>query len=289
MKNVKEYVKLMRPHHYIKNILIFLPIIFSKNLRNTALLKNAIIGTIAFCLMASCVYIINDIKDVELDRKHEKKKNRPIASGRVSIKGAVVLGVILIALSIALNICIGLNPVMYIIFYSYLIINIMYSIKLKHIPILDVVILAAGFLLRVVYGAIIIGVELSNWMYLTILVFSFYMGLGKRRNEYKKMGSNGRNVLKYYNESYLNNNMYMFMVLGIVFYSLWCIDVNNQLKKAFNAIWTVPLVIVICMKYSLDIEGESYGDPIDVLLGDKVLICLSILYAAVMFGILYAI
>lgn len=287
MKKLCSYIKLMRVHHYIKNILIFLPIIFSKNIFNMNLLKNVVLGIIAFSLMASIVYIINDIMDVEADRKHEKKKFRPIASGVVSIKEAIILAAILLILSVLINIFIRANILACVIFYGYLLMNILYSIKLKHIPIIDIVILAFGFLFRVLYGSAITGIEISNWLYLTILAFSFYMGLGKRRNEYKKMGKNGRRVLKYYNESFLNSNMYMCVSLGIVFYSLWCIDISSKFNSFINIIWTVPLVMVICMKYSLNIEGDSLGDPVDVLLNDKMLLAMSVIYAIIMFTIIY--
>ena len=273
----------MRCNHYIKNVLIFLPINFSKNIFNMELLKITIIGTIAFCLMSSIVYIINDILDVEADRKNEKKKFRPIASGQISIKSAYILLIVLLFISISLNLYIKANILASILFYGYLIINILYSIKLKHIPIIDITILASGFLIRVLYGATITNIEISNWLYLTILSFSFYMGLGKRRNEFEKMGTNGRQVLTYYNKSFLHNNMYMCMALGIVFYSLWCIDVNNTISGAFNIIWTVPFVIIICMKYTLNIEGDSFGDPVDVILSDWVLLAMGLSYALIMF------
>lgn len=287
MKKILSYIKLMRPHHYVKNILIFLPIVFSKNFFNIEILKNAIIGAISFSLMASIVYIINDIMDVEADRKHEKKKFRPIASGAVTIKEALILAIILLIVSVILNICIRANIVALIVFYGYLFMNILYSIKLKHIPIVDIVILAFGFVFRVLYGAAITGIEISNWLYITILSFSFYMGLGKRRNEFKKMGKDGRKVLKYYNESFLNNNMYMCMALGIIFYSLWCMDINSITNTHLNVVWTVPIVIVICMKYTLNIEGESFADPVDVILGDKLLLAMLLFYAIIIFTTIY--
>ncbi len=292
MKKIKSYIKLMRPQHYIKNILIFLPIVFSKNILNFELIKNTVIGVIAFSLMASIVYIINDIMDVEADRKHEKKKNRPIASGEITIKEAVILIIVLILLTILLNVLIAMGPIKveicaFLVFYGYLILNVLYSIKLKHVPIIDITILAFGFLLRVIYGAQITGIQVSNWLYLTILSFSFYMGLGKRRNELKKMGSDARKVLKQYNKSFLDSNMYMCMAIGIVFYSLWCIDVNATISGWINVVYTVPFVIVICMKYSLNIEKDSSGDPVDVILGDKILLLLALLYTITILLILY--
>lgn len=287
MDTFKNYIKLMRPHHYIKNFLIFIPLIFSKNIFNIELLSKVLIGFIAFSLLASMVYVINDIMDVEADRKHEKKKFRPIASGKISIKNACILVFVLFVLSLCLNIYAKANIITWIIFYTYFVINILYSIKLKHIPIIDIVILAFGFLLRVLYGATIANIEVSNWLYLTILSVSFYMGLGKRRGEFVKLGSKGRKVLKYYNKSFLDSNMYMFLTLTIVFYSLWCLDFNSAINSYFNIIWTVPFLIVICMKYSLDIEGDSLGDPVDVVLSDKILLVLGIIYTAIMFLTIY--
>lgn len=281
MKKIMSYIKLMRIQHYIKNILIFLPIIFSKNMFQLELLKNTIIGAIAFSLMSSIVYIINDIMDVEADKKHEKKKFRPIAAGEISIKQAYIVVVMLLIISTTLNLIIKTNILACVIFYGYLAINILYSIKLKHIPILDIAILTSGFLLRLLYGAEITGIGISNWLYLTILSFSFYMALGKRRNELTKIGNETRRVLEYYNKSFLDNNMYTCMALGIVFYSLWCIDINT------NLIWTVPFVMVICMKYSLNIERDSLGDPVDVILSDKILLLLASMYAITMFVAIY--
>lgn len=287
MKKIISYIRLMRPHHYIKNVLIFLPIMFSKQFFNIVLLKNTIIGALSFSLITSTVYIINDIVDVKADRQHNKKKFRPIASGEISVRNACILGFMLLISTILLNAYIQADIQAYVIFYSYLIMNLLYSIKLKHIPIIDILLLAFSFLLRVLYGAAIGDIEISNWLYLTILSFSFYMGLGKRRNEFKKNGDNSRKVLKDYNESFLNSNMYMCMALGIMFYSLWCIDMNVIINRTFNVIWTVPFVIVICMKYSLNIEGDSFGDPVDVILNDRILVVMALAYAIIMFAILY--
>ncbi len=287
MKKILTYLKMMRIQHYIKNILIFLPILFSKNIFNVELLTKNFVGVVAFSLMTSVVYIINDIMDVDNDRKHEKKKNRPIALGSISISNASYFAIALLIISIALNMSINVSLNAYLVFSLYIIINILYSIKLKHVPIVDVTILASGFLIRVLYGSAITGIEISNWLYLTILSFSFYMGLGKRRNELKKIGNETRKVLEYYSKSFLDNNMYMCMALGIVFYSLWSIDINSAVNGLINVIWTIPFVIIICMKYSLNVEGDSLGDPVDVILSDKILFVLLLIYGLTMLGIIY--
>ena len=172
----------------------------------------------------------------------------------------------------------------------YLAINVAYSFGLKKKPIVDIVILVAGFLIRVLYGAVITDIELSNWLYLTVISGAFYMGLGKRRNEILKQGDKSREVLKCYTKDFLDKNMYVCVALCIVFYSLWCVDPTTLLKTGNNLlIWTVPVIMIILMKYSLDIEGDSYGDPVDVIVNDKILLLIVLIYALFMFGIIYII
>lgn len=286
---MKNYLKLMRIHHYIKNGLIFLPIVFSRNLFSADMLMKCLAGFFSFSLIASAVYIINDIKDAENDRNHEVKKSRPIASGSITIKKAfILLAVVLIGGFLINYLITGFDFPAFAVLLLYFIINILYSNGLKDYPLIDVAILATGFLLRVIYGAMIINVEVSNWLYLTVISLSFYMGLGKRRNEIVGKKSSTRKVLHSYNYSFLDKNMYMCLALANVFYALWCVDKTvNNIYSGTYLIWSVPLVILICMKYSLNIEGDSEGDPVDVLLHDKVLLALVLIYMLFMMGIVY--
>lgn len=291
VKNKKflDILKLMRIHHYLKNLLIFLPIVFSGLFLQFDLVLKVFFGTIAFSLIASSVYIINDIQDVEADRLHEIKCKRPIASGRIEITEAYFLTGILIVIALLINILVVDSPIRaIIILLIYLVLNILYSMGLKHKPIIDIAILVSGFLLRVLYGAIIINVSVSNWLYLTVISMSFFLGLGKRRNELNKKGAESRKVLKHYTSDFLDKNMYMSLAMTIVFYALWCVDPTTTARLSSELlIWTVPLVILICMKYSLIIEGDSYGDPVDVVLNDKVLILMILFYCLMTFFIIY--
>lgn len=286
---MKNYINLMRPKHYIKNLLIFFPIIFSSNLFNVNLLCSTIMAFIAFSLSASIVYIVNDIKDKEKDKLHEKKKNRPIASGKVSVKNAIILAIFLFLISLLFQIGAAseVTHMSYLYILVYIFINIFYSLGLKNVPLLDITILVSGFLIRVLYGASIAGISVSNWLYLTIISAAFYLGLGKRRNEIKKSGTKSREVLKYYNENFLDKNMYMCLSLTIVFYALWTVDPSNVLKTGNLLIWTVPIVILILMKYSMNIENDSLGDPVDVVLEDKILLGILAIYGLVVMGIIY--
>lgn len=292
MSKIKEYMKLMRIKHYLKNVLIFLPLVFSGELLDIHNLTNCIVGFIIFSFTSSIVYIINDIKDIENDKKHPIKKKRPLPLGTVSKEEAIILALVLGVIAITLSIfVIGYERIIAImLLLLYLAINVAYSFGLKKKPIVDIVILVAGFLIRVLYGAVITDIELSNWLYLTVISGAFYMGLGKRRNEILKQGDESREVLKCYTKDFLDKNMYVCVALCIVFYSLWCVDPTTLLKTGNNLlIWTVPVIMIILMKYSLDVEGDSYGDPVDVIVNDKILLLIVLIYALFMFGIIYII
>lgn len=284
---MKEYIKLLRPKHYIKNILIPLPLVFSGRLLEPALLKMAILGILAFCLLASIVYIINDIHDAPQDRLHPTKCHRPIASGAVSVRQAYITALILLAVLCVIGLYSHFPPMGWGCLALYLVINIGYSRGLKNVPILDVVLLISGFLLRVLFGSVITGIEISSWFYLTVTSAFFYMGLGKRRNELLRQSDTSRKVLQYYNEAFLSRNMQMCLGLAIVFYSLWSVDASNHPDTGVRMMWTVPLIICICLKYSLTIEGDSDGDPVEVICKDKVLLAMIALCGLVILGLLY--
>lgn len=288
---MKKYIKLIRPHHYIKNALLFFPLIFSGHLFDIPQLCSLIYGFFSFSLISSVVYIINDINDADNDAKHPTKCKRPIAAGLISKKAAALTAVLLFILAVGLNwLADGFGVYSYIMLLTYMLLNILYSFGLKNVPIVDIVILVSGFVLRVVYGAQITDTAVSGWLYLTVMSLSFYMGLGKRRGELINTAApnNTRKVLKYYTKDFLSKNMYMFLTLTIAFYSLWCMDsLTAERHTNGNFIITVPLVILICMKYSMNIEGNSDGDPVEVIRRDKWLIALVALYALAVLCILY--
>ena len=293
-KNLRplELVKLMRPKHYIKNFLILVSITFDRNLFNPAVLGQVMLGFAAFCLLTSAVYVVNDIRDVESDRQHEVKRNRPIASGAVPIPAAWVLAVGLLAAALAIQLAaFGNRGGSLLLMAAYFAANLGYSLGLKHVPCLDIVLLVLGFVLRVLYGAAIVGSVTSAWVYLTVFALSFYLGLGKRRNELKKTRDSGgstRKVLQYYSYEFLDKFMYLCLTLAVTFYALWSADGEITAKYGTDKlIWTVPLVIIILMKYSADIESDSFGDPVDVVMHDKVLLGLSALLGLAVVALIY--
>ena len=204
---MRDYIKLLRVKHYIKNLLIFVPMFFGQVIFDINKLLMGAMGFVAFCMVSSAVYILNDICDVEKDRKHPTKKNRPIACGRV--KKSIAIGVLCCCILIAFILSIAIGKLAAaLLLVLYFVLNVAYSMGLKNKPIIDIVILASGFVIRIFYGGFATSVVISKWLYLVITTGSLYMGLGKRRNELKQQ-TETREVLKYYNVSIFDKKMYV--------------------------------------------------------------------------------
>lgn len=278
-------LRLLRVKHYVKNFLIFLPLMFNKQLLNgEGRLWNVVWAFVAFSLLASAIYLLNDIRDKEKDKHHPTKRNRPIASEQVSEPMAWTLFAVLLLTGtvVAGYVSFCSSWLAFFVLGMYVGLNVLYSLRLKNVPVLEIGILAAGFMMRVVLGGYAAYVEVSDWLYLTVLAASFYMGLGKRRNELQGSGDKEtRKVLRFYNRRFLDRNMYMFLALAIAFYSLWCMSQKN------GVIWTVPIVMMIAMRYSLIVEGASDGDPVELILKDKSLLLMSVAYTLMMGWLLY--
>ena len=286
---MKKYFDLIRAKHYIKNFLIFLPLVCSGQFFNTGKLKSAALGFAVFCCVSSIVYIINDLRDLEKDRLHPTKRMRPLAAGLVSKKEAIGI-IALLALPVIVLSCFFL-PLTAIVFpLLYLAINIAYSCGLKNQMLIDVAILSLGFLLRILYGGEIMSIRISNWLFLTILTMTLFFSFGKRRNELRtSTGTETRAVLKRYPAAFLDKGMYMCLTLGNVFYALWSVDSATEIRyHHFPMVYSFPIVLLITLRYCLLVEGESDGDPVEVVLHDKVLLLFCLIYVVVLFLVLYA-
>lgn len=278
---MNDYLKLIRVKHWVKNILIFIPLICS-GLVTYSNVISCIEAFFAFSFASSFIYIINDIRDIEKDKLHPRKKNRPLPSGKIKKSTAIYIAVLMIILAITINTIINnnfLNTSLYFLL-GYIIINICYSMGLKNIAIIDIVLLASGFVIRVYYGASIINVDVSSWLFLTIMSASLFLGLGKRKKELIN-NKESRKVLQEYNEAFLDKFQYLSLTLTIVFYSLWTIE--QSIKYLYL---TIPLLIIIFMKYSLNIEKNDEGDPTTVLYQDKLLMGLCLIYGFIMLVLL---
>ena len=291
---IKYYLYLLRIHHWIKNFLVFIPLIFSVSLFNAKVITISVLGFICFSLLSSIVYILNDMRDIEKDRLHAVKCRRPLASGEIPLSHAIISLVILSALLLFFLTVLWVpgNRLYYIksigLLLLYMLSNIGYSWGLKNIPIVDVTILAAGYVIRVLFGALIIGVDVSVWLYLVITMGAYYWGLGKRRNEITDDENGRREVMRFYSHNFLDKNMYVCQTLCVIFYALWSIDPVTIEKFHTSAfIFTIPIIFIIFLKYSLNIETNIEGDPTSVLLNDKILLLLCVIYVICVFFIVY--
>lgn len=255
----------------MKNILVFFPILFSGNLLVRERCIRTIWGFVSFCLVTSAIYIVNDLRDIDSDRMNPVKKYRPLASGAVSIRQGALLCTALCACSIGLGLYTSLEGTGYIV--CYFIINLLYSFGMKNIPILDVVILVAGYIIRLLYGGILAGTGVSDWMLLTVMMASFFLGFGKRRGEYIEYGKEARKALRGYSRTFLDNSVNMFLTLTILFYSLTCLDKESGVaKQGVNMLWTVPVVTIVCLRYMMRMESDDNcgGDPVELVSHDAV-------------------
>ena len=288
-RKMKDIVRLFRLKHYIKNILVFVPLVFMGSGMSMRKIMHSAAGFLAFCLISSCIYIINAARDIEEDRLHPTKRNRPMASGAVSLRSGILCAIVCFAAAI--------GSMIYLVFFCggdvlalgwlllYFVLNLAYSFWFKNIPIIDIIILMSGFLIRILFGAVIAGTFVSSWLYLTVMSGAFYFALGKRRNEITNTEDVGstRKVLKVYSHSFLDKFMYVSLAMANIFYALWA----KEYPKKYM-ILTVPLVVIICMQYSLDVEGNSDGDPVEVVLRDRKLMIFCLFLIVAMSAILFA-
>jgi len=255
-------IKLVRPKQWVKNSFVFAPLIFAGEFLHPDSVYSTLLAAFLFCIAASAVYIVNDLKDIEKDRIHpEKSKKRPLASGQVSPQSAIIL---LILLYIVLISFWAVVPSVIYVIFIYLALNWAYTFKLKHEPVIEIFIVAFGFVLRVYAGAMALTVPVSHWMFITTLSISLYLASIKRRQELLQSGSQSRGVLSYYSVTLIDRFAEMSAVTAVVFYSLYVMEVQPKL------VVTVPLVIFGLFRYWYIVETLKGGEsPTDVIIQDK--------------------
>ncbi|MCU4359314.1 decaprenyl-phosphate phosphoribosyltransferase [Acinetobacter ursingii] len=259
---MRGLIKLVRPKQWVKNSFVFAPLIFAGEFLHPDSVYSTLLAAFLFCIAASTVYIVNDLKDIEKDRIHpEKCKKRPLASGQVSPQSAIILLILLYIVLISFWTVVP--NVIYVIFI-YLALNWAYTFKLKHEPVIEIFIVAFGFVLRVYAGAMALTVPVSHWMFITTLSISLYLASIKRRQELLQSGSQSRGVLAYYSVTLIDRFAEMSAVTAVVFYSLYVMEVQPKL------VVTVPLVIFGLFRYWYIVETLKGGEsPTDVIIQDK--------------------
>lgn len=287
---IKALIKTMRPRQWTKNGFIFFGLIFDKQLFMAEPFLRATAGFFLFCLMSSAVYLFNDIADVEADRNHPEKKSRPVASGELPIRVASTVAMLLAFLTILLGYL--LSPLFAVILATYLVLNLLYSRWLKHVAILDVLIISTGFVLRVAAGVVLIApVErFSPWLYMLTILFSLYIGLGKRRAEMNLLAQGAsahRKVFDGYTIPLLDQYITIVSGMTIVAYSLYTFSAPN-LPESHTMMLTIPFVVYGIFRYLQLIQvGHAAGAPDEVALKDRPLQITVLLWGLTVIAIFY--
>jgi 4-hydroxybenzoate polyprenyltransferase len=254
-------IRLMRPKQWVKNGFVLAPLVFAGQFLNAEAVANALVAALLFCLASSATYIINDIQDVERDRKHPKKSlTRPIASGAVPVPMALALLAVLYAVLIAAAFYM---PAVMVVIAAYALLNVAYTFYLKHQPVLDIFTIALGFVLRVYAGAMALSVPVSSWMFITTLCLALYLAAVKRRQELSQSGTEGRQVLEKYTVALVDRYAEMSATGALLFYSMFVMSTRPEL------VVTVPLVLFGMFRYWYVVEALDGGEsPTDALLSD---------------------
>jgi len=272
MKKLIYFIISIRPYQWSKNLLVFAAPIFAGKLFDLQALVNSIIAFILFCLSAGSVYLINDVVDRKEDVLHPEKKNRPVAAGKLPVPLAITGAIAMIFLSITVGF--KLNILLGIIILVYFLITFSYSLKLKHFVILDVIIVAIGFVLRAIAGAIAIHVSFSSWLVVCTFFLALFLVIGKRRNELmvlKDNATNHRKILEEYNPKILDQMIAVVTAASIISYALYTLDAHTVKQfHTSNLIYTIPFVVYgIFRYYYLIYKKDLGGSPEKILINDK--------------------
>lgn len=258
----------MRPSQWLKNLFIFAPLIFSQNIFNPPLLLKTIVAFILFCLLSGSLYILNDVKDLKEDTLHPIKSKRPIASGRLKKSTAVLSFIILSAIALILSL--ALNIHFFIMALIYFLLQLSYSFWLKHIVILDVFVIAAGFFIRVVAGGLAIDVYLSSWLLICTILLALFLAMSKRRHELVLLKENAqghRRILKEYNPYLLDQMIAVVTASTLIAYCLYTISEETVAKfGTTNLIYTVPFVLYGIFRYLYLVHQKTEGGSPEVLI-----------------------
>ncbi|MDR3667627.1 MAG: decaprenyl-phosphate phosphoribosyltransferase [Ignavibacteriaceae bacterium] len=286
-----NYIKLVRVPQWIKNLFVFVPLLFSQNIFNKAYFLPAFSAFLMFCLVSSIVYIFNDIVDIDADKLHPTKRNRPLPAGLISIRSSVITVIILAAL-VALFLP-SLNIRFRIFLLSYFLLNVFYTFIFKHIVLLDIFSLAAGFMLRVVAGAVVISVQVSSWLILTTMFISLFLGVMKRRSELvlinEDHNQNTRKVLASYSLNFTDQMSTIAAAGVIICYALYTVSERTiNLFKTENMIYTTPFVVFGIFRYMFLVYMNKKGEnTVEIMLTDIPMIINVVMYIAAILLIIY--
>lgn len=282
--------KSLRPKHWMKNFFVFAGLLFSQNIFNLPLLFKVIFAFLVFCLLSSSVYILNDLTDLEEDRRHPVKSRRPLASGRFKVSHAILALIVLIPFLLGISYYLSLS--FFLVALTYFLLQLAYSFSLKHIVILDVFAIACGFALRVVAGAVIIDVEISSWLLICTILLALFLGFSKRRHELvvlEEGAQEQRKVLTDYSPYLLDQMISVVTASTVVSYALYTMSKETIEKFGTrNLIFTIPFVLYGIFRYLYLIHQKGAGEnPENILVTDKPLMINILLWVITVGIILY--
>ena len=269
-----KILSLIRPHQWLKQIFIFLPLFFDKKLLNIDCLVDALCAFIAFSLAASAIYCLNDICDIEVDKMHPKKRFRPLASGKISKMQAYVIMTTLIFASFGIAAFVFESKNLFVIIAIYIIINIGYCIRLKHVAIVDVFIIAIGFCLRVVAGGVATDIWISQWIVLQTFLLALFLAFAKRRDDvilFNRDGKKTRKNISRYNLDFLNNAISIVATMTMMCYIIWCVSDDVINRMGTNKLYiTAVFALMGVMRYlQIAMVDNKSGSPTKILIKDK--------------------
>ena len=287
---LKQLLITMRPKQWTKNLFIFAALLFDLKLFDLTYVAKTVLAFVLFCILSGSVYLINDLTDIEKDRQHPVKRNRPLASGKLKRSWAVTAAVVVPP--ITLSPCFLVQPLFGLIALAYFVIQLLYSFGLKNVVILDVLIIATGFVLRVAAGAAVAEAQrFSPWIYVCITLLALFLALGKRRNELTLLDANAlkhRKVLQEYSPQLLDEMMALVTSSTVIAYSLYTFSAEN-LPANRAMMLTIPFVLYSIFRYLYLIHEKNLGgSPEEILIRDAPFIVSNLCWGAVVVLILYA-
>jgi decaprenyl-phosphate phosphoribosyltransferase len=275
-------LRAVRPRQWLKNLLVGTAPLAAGRLLERDVLVSVALAFVAFCLVSAAVYLLNDVRDVEEDRLHPTKRLRPIAAGELGVPAAIaiaaVTGIVGLALAFFTSTGLGITITVYVV------LQVLYTIYLKHVPVIDLAVVASGFLLRAIAGGVAAGILLSQWFLLVASFGSFFMVAGKRYSELKALGADAgtRRSLSRYSESYLRFAWMLAAAMVLISYSLWAFENRGDplMGVPWTAISIAPFTLGL-LQYALEVDSGNAGEPEEVVLHDHVLQAIGVVWLVV--------
>lgn len=274
-------IRLIRPHQWLKNGFVFAGLVFSQAWQDGPLVGRVLHAFAAFCCVSSMVYIVNDWHDRASDALHPVKNRRPLASGAVPVPVALVLAGLLLASGLLLA---AGNRTLLALLAAYVVFNLAYSWRLKQVPVVDVSIIASGFMLRLLAGTVAVGIPPSRWLLLTGIFVALFLGFSKRKAETFHEEASQRAVLAHYPSALLDTFMAVTMTATLTNYSLFATSPEAQLQHGERLLYTVPVVIFGMLRYTYQVHRGRGEDVARDLLGDPWILAAGVLWMAIFLG-----